>query len=153
MELCYEDGDVRALVRELVAFLAPEAQARGIALTANVTAAPPQASFDSAQIKRALLDIVLIGLEAMPPGSGIELVCGSRPPTWTLAVRGATALAPAGRERLVGPFVGAAAGARLGLAIARQIITAHGGTLAVHDAGGRGTELRLTLPCAPPRHG
>lgn len=42
---------------------------------------------------------------------------------------------------------GGAAG--LGLAIARQVITAHGGTIVVDSTAGRGTRVTLRLPAAP----
>ena len=39
-------------------------------------------------------------------------------------------------------------GTGLGLPIARQIADAHGGSLEIHSAAGRGTEVRVTLPLA-----
>ncbi|MBI2795433.1 MAG: hypothetical protein HYX65_01880 [Gemmatimonadetes bacterium] len=39
--------------------------------------------------------------------------------------------------------------AGLGLAIARQVITAHGGTIAVDSTPGRGTRVTMRLPAAP----
>ncbi len=44
-------------------------------------------------------------------------------------------------------------GTGLGLAISRNIVEGLGGTLAVRSAPGRGTEMRLTLPGAPPPAG
>ncbi len=37
-------------------------------------------------------------------------------------------------------------GAGLGLAIAKQIVSAHGGTITVRSASGRGTEFKVELP-------
>ncbi len=37
-------------------------------------------------------------------------------------------------------------GAGLGLAIAKNLVTAHGGEIAAESAAGRGTTIRFTLP-------
>jgi signal transduction histidine kinase len=148
-----EPADARALVQELVAFLAPEAAARGITLTANVADAPEQAALDTAQMKRALLNLVLNGIQATPNGGSVELTCGSVTESWTLSIRDSgPGLPPHVRERLFSPFVSGGSGAGLGLAIAQQIVAAHGGQIEVHSAARRGTELQLTLPRRLPRH-
>ena len=41
-------------------------------------------------------------------------------------------------------------GAGLGLAIAKSLVTAHGGTIEAHSAAGQGTEIRFTLPNPAP---
>jgi len=38
----------------------------------------------------------------------------------------------------------------LGLAIARQLVAAHGGQIAAHSEVGKGTTIRLTLPLEHP---
>jgi signal transduction histidine kinase len=51
-------------------------------------------------------------------------------------------LASAGR-----PFAtGRSEGTGLGLALARQAVEQHGGTLALESSPGRGTRARITLP-------
>ena len=146
-------ADARALVRELIAFLAPEAAARGITLTANVTNAPEQVVLDTAQMKRALLNLVWNGIEATPSGGRVELTCQAGSEGWTLAIRDSgPGLPPHVRERLFSPFISGGSGAGLGLAIAHQIVAAHGGKIEVQSAARRGTELRITLPDHPSRH-
>jgi signal transduction histidine kinase len=43
----------------------------------------------------------------------------------------------------------AAGGAGIGLTIARRLTEAHGGTIAVESASGRGSRFAVTLPAAP----
>jgi two-component system OmpR family sensor kinase len=45
--------------------------------------------------------------------------------------------------------VGASSGAGLGLAIAKHIVEAHGGSIAAESAAGAGLVIRLRLPIAP----
>ena len=40
------------------------------------------------------------------------------------------------------------AGAGLGLAISKDVVTAHGGTIELNSEVGKGTEVRFTLPVA-----
>jgi signal transduction histidine kinase len=142
-----EPADAPGLVQELIAFLAPEAAARGITLTANVADAPERAELDTAQMKRALLNLVLNAIQATPSGGRVELTCGTAAQSWTLSIRDSgPGLPPHVRERLFSPFVSGGSGAGLGLAIAQQIVVAHGGRIDVQSAARRGTELKLTLP-------
>lgn len=64
-------------------------------------------------------------------------------------------VAPADRDRLFEPFYrGSAAndglirGSGLGLSIAREYVTAHGGEITLQDSR-QGARFRVTLPCAP----
>jgi signal transduction histidine kinase len=51
------------------------------------------------------------------------------------------------RERIFEPFVTTRArGVGLGLAVARQIVELHGGTLSVSDAPGGGASFRVEIP-------
>ncbi len=65
--------------------------------------------------------------------------------------RGDRARAPRARLRevLPRPELATRGGAGLGLAIAREIVVAHGGQIDVESEPGRGTTFRFTLPVAP----
>ena len=52
------------------------------------------------------------------------------------------------RQRIFEPFFTTKTkGTGLGMAIAKRIIEAHAGTLAVGTGGERGAEILVTLPC------
>ncbi len=59
------------------------------------------------------------------------------------------------RENLFQPFIGSArsGGTGLGLVIAREILRAHGGDIALAESSERGTVFRLGLPLAPEKPG
>jgi signal transduction histidine kinase len=54
------------------------------------------------------------------------------------------------RARLFQPFAteGRAEGTGLGLPIVKQVVDAHGGTIDVDSAPGKGTTVRIDLPAA-----
>ena len=57
------------------------------------------------------------------------------------------------RSRIFDPFFSTKGeGTGLGLAITRQIVEAHGGSVAVEARKEGGTSFRLLLPIAPPRN-
>ena len=57
---------------------------------------------------------------------------------------------PAVASQLFRPFTtgGRAGGAGLGLAIARDLVRAHGGDITLADTSSQGTTFRFTLPCS-----
>jgi signal transduction histidine kinase len=60
-------------------------------------------------------------------------------------------LSAGARERLFRPFFTTKEkGTGLGLALAKKVTDAHGGTLAVEDRPGGGTVARVALPAARP---
>lgn len=60
---------------------------------------------------------------------------------------------PKAQEHLFQPFVGSAkaGGAGLGLVIARDILRAHGGDIALAETSEKGTVFRIDLPVEPPQ--
>ncbi len=91
-------------------------------------------------------------MEAAPTASLVELVAraGDGEATLEVADRG-TGLSPQARERLFRPFFTTKQrGTGLGLALAKKVADAHGGTLALDDREGGGTVARLVVPAGPP---
>jgi signal transduction histidine kinase len=90
------------------------------------------------------------------PGSCVDVAVGEEGPRAVLVVRDlGPGIALADQERIFRPFeraVGYAevSGFGLGLFIVRQIVEAHGGTVRIESAPGRGTVFRVELPRAQP---
>jgi signal transduction histidine kinase len=148
------------LIGEALTSTEPLARAKGVRLHGFADARLP-VFVDSAEVGRALANLVVNAIRHTPSDGTVEVVgdedsgmatvrvsdsCGGIPAehlprVFDVAFRGETARTPAPGE-----------GAGLGLSIARGIIEAHSGQIAVSNAG-RGCQfvIRLPLAAAPRR--
>lgn len=103
---------------------------------------------DPRRLKEALLNLVVNGIEATPPGG--EVVVEVRPGDRhiEIAVRDTgRGMSPQTLRRIGKPFFTMRQGGTgLGVALARSVIAQHGGSLRYESAPGRGTTARATLP-------
>jgi PAS domain S-box-containing protein len=100
--------------------------------------------------RRVLLNLVQNALDAMPEGGILTLRGAHTAAQCTLAVCDTgSGIAPEHLSRLFTPLhTTKLHGTGLGLYVVREIIVAHGGTLAVQSTLGRGTTFTITLPDA-----
>lgn len=148
-----EADDIAAVVREVAAFSGPEITRAGCELAVRIDEPLPPALFDEAQIRQALLNLLRNAREAMPDGGTIDLVTRADGMSVVVSVedRG-TGIPEEIRARVFDPFFSTKGeGTGLGLAITRQILEAHGGSLACEPREGGGTVFQLSLPIAPAR--
>ena len=144
-----EPVDLAQLVAEVADLAQPLATARQVSISVEGAG---EARADREQLRRAALNLVRNAVEAAPAASLVELVAraGDGEATLEVADRGA-GLSPLARERLFRPFFTTKQrGTGLGLALAKKVADAHGGTLALDDREGGGTVARLVVPAGPP---
>jgi signal transduction histidine kinase len=141
--------DVGALVREVAAVVEARAERASVALVVDADGATIE--LDPHRCKEALLNLVLNAIEATPAGGRVELRSGRTPGGVAITVEDSgRGMAPERLATAGTPFAtGRSGGTGLGLALARQAIEQHGGTLALESAPGRGTVARVTLPARP----
>ncbi len=145
------------LVAEVVASAEPVARTKGVRLTGAAVRGMP-VFVDSAEMGRALRNLVTNAIRHTPPEGGVDVLaevqnglacvtvsdaCGGIPPddlprVFDVAFRGESARTPGPQE-----------GAGLGLSIARGIVEAHSGQIAVRNAG-PGCQFLIRLPLARP---
>lgn len=135
------------LLAEVAAQVRPLADGRGVEVR---VAADGEARADRDQLRRALVNLARNAVEASPE-NGVVLLAGRPGAAGGGAVlevedRG-PGLDAAARQRLFRPFTTTKAqGTGLGLALAKRVADAHGGTLELLPREGGGTLARLTLP-------
>lgn len=138
--------DLKALVSEIVEFLAPGFRRDGIELRADVPLLP--ADVDAALLKRALLNLLLNAQQAIE-GGGKVVVTGAREDDFArLEVRDDGKGIPADETEKVFDvyYSRSKAGSGLGLPTARRIVEEHGGRLELRSREGEGTIVTLWLP-------
>jgi signal transduction histidine kinase len=135
-------GVLLAEVAELAGPLAAERQVSLMVEGAGVARA------DREQLRRAVLNLVRNAVEAAPAASEVEVVAGAARSELAVEVRDrGPGLTPEARASLFRPFFTTKEkGTGLGLALAKKVADAHGGTLALASREGGGTVARLSLP-------
>ena len=105
-------------------------------------------SVDPELMSRVLVGLVANAIEAADADGEVTLEATSTGPQVELAVSDSgPGVAPDLRERVFEPFFTTRAeGVGLGLAIARQIVEAHGGTIAVGESASGGARFAVILP-------
>lgn len=149
-------GAIGALMATTADVLAPIAAARGVTLETELEAGLPMVHIDPDRIAQVLSNLVgnavkfterggQVRMRALRHESGVLLVVQDT------GVGIATEDLPHVFNRFWQSQRTDRSGAGLGLAIARGIVRAHGGTLTIESEAGRGTSVLLTLPsvCDP----
>jgi len=149
--------DVGALVARFATFLQPEAERAGVRLVvearAHTDGGPAPITADEGQLRQVLHNLARNALDALRTSAAervLDLVVRDDPSGVRLTVAdNGPGVPPALKERLFLPFAtGKATGTGLGLALCRDIVQAHGGSIAIRSPleSGHGTAVDVALP-------
>ena len=114
-------------------------------------AAPVTFQADAGLLRRALVNLIKNGLEAVNGNGRVMVSAAADPADVEFAVRDdGPGLSPGQREQLFVPgFTTKPDGSGLGLTLVERVVTDHGGTVTVESEPGRGTRFRLRIPRGP----
>jgi signal transduction histidine kinase len=145
--------DVERLVTGATTLFAEEAERRGVALEAR-TSDVGAAELDAQQMERVLVNMVKNALEASPRGSAVDVMASRVAGGLEILVADAgPGISPEARRNLFVPyFTTKPGGSGIGLALARQIVVAHGGTITAECSSSGGTLMRVLIPDAAHGH-
>lgn len=138
---------VCTLVQEVVESLGPQLEAQAVDVDIDV---PPNSvlSGDREMIRRAVLNLVLNALDAMPDGGDLVVTSYEGQGAFELEIADSgTGVSEQHRRRLFEPFFSTkGTGTGLGLAIVEHIVQAHGGTISVTNCPEGGAAFTLRFP-------
>ncbi len=144
--------NVAEIVGYVCELLRPEAAARRIELTMNLPAGLPPLTADPAQLKQALINLVINAIQAIERNGRIEVAVHAEPAAGACFLRvidNGPGVSEEKRSSIFEPFFTTKPeGSGLGLWIVQQIATAHGGLISVENRPGGGAAFTLRLPLA-----
>jgi two-component system sensor histidine kinase HydH len=119
----------------------------GSRIRIDASRAPEAWSLDPDRFQHVVANLVDNALQAAP-GQAVDLLVAAEGGRLVVEVRDRGPGIPGDdRDRIFEPFVTTRAkGVGLGLAVARQVVALHGGTLTVSDAPGGGALFRVEVP-------
>jgi two-component system sensor histidine kinase PilS (NtrC family) len=146
----HTESDLRGITDEVVEMARQgPATAAGVTIETRIPEQPVTAWVDAGQVKQVLWNLVKNALQASPHGTSITVsVAANEKGGVTLEVSDqGVGLEPGPRERLFDMFYSERThGAGIGLALVRQIVDAHGGSIDVKSSPDSGATFRVTFP-------
>ncbi len=147
---------LREIVDQAASFVDHRARAKEVVIRNELPGDLPPVMGDPLELQQAFLNILMNAVDACVMGEGMVTVYRSPGAPGTLGVSVADngcGMDEAELARCMDPFfttkdVGEGTG--LGLAVAHNIVTNHGGKLEIGSGHGRGTTVTLVFPAAPP---
>lgn len=136
------------LVRELLAFIVPELDRAGVTSRIEIEDDVPEVDLDESQLRQALINLVRNAREAMPRGGAIAVGVVRAGPSVEIRIDDEGAGVPEElRASIFDPFFTTKQrGTGLGLAVTREIVEAHGGSIHCEPRAEGGTRFRIVLP-------
>ena len=140
--------DVAAIARDVVIAFSEHARRATVALGSSADG-PTAIEADPVRIREVLVNLVTNALRYTPPGGSVGIDARGAGGAVEVTVRDTgTGIAPDAVDGVFDRFSRStdSPGVGLGLAIARGLVEAHGGTIRAESAPGQGTRIVFTIP-------
>jgi two-component system phosphate regulon sensor histidine kinase PhoR len=151
-ELKLEPVKLNLLVKEVIAQLSPQAERQKLTLENELAARLPEVNADRARVRQVITNLLHNAIKFTPEGGKITIA--------TRKLEGAVGVditdtgvgipetdLPHVFERFYkGDRARSGAGTGMGLAIAKHVVEAHGGTIGVESEEGKGSTFSFSLP-------
>jgi two-component system phosphate regulon sensor histidine kinase PhoR len=151
-KLALERVNINQIAEEVVEQLGPQAKRQQLTLKSEVAPDLPPVSADRERIKQVMVNLVHNAVKFTPPGGGITLTTRRGEGSVTVAVTDTgTGISGKDLPHVFERFYKAdrarsGGGTGMGLAIAKHVIEAHGGSIRVQSGEGKGSTFSFELP-------
>jgi two-component system, NtrC family, sensor histidine kinase HydH len=143
-----QNVDVEHLLDSVIGLMAHAAEGRNILLRKDIPAPGIMLHGDGEQMKQVILNLVLNAVQAMPEGG--EICLAVHPEVTDLLIEvidQGCGIGPDNLDKMFNPFYTTKeSGTGLGLAVAHQIVSQHGGSLSARNNPDRGMTFAILLP-------
>jgi two-component system, OmpR family, sensor histidine kinase BaeS len=149
LQLKKEPTDLSPFLREVADVFQSQSASAGVTITVDAPGDLPSLDIDPSRMRQVLANLLANALHYSPAGGNIHLACESDGKDILLAVRDeGPGIPTADLENVFERFYKStdSGGMGLGLAIARHLVEAHGGSILAENAPGGGTVMRISLP-------
>lgn len=145
---------IHPLLDECLSLAQARCETKDVAVFRVYDPACPEGMFDARELRKAFLNLVLNGLEALAPGGRLTVTTSYAPEPNTITVviddTGCGMTEEITSRMFDMFFTTKPQGTGLGMSITRSVIDLHGGQLAVHSVLGQGTRVTVRLPVDRP---
>ena len=143
-----ESVELGRIINHVCELLRPEAAARQIDIIAQVGNGLPDLQADPVRLTQALVNLVINAVQAVERNGLVEVSVARVGDAISVAIRdNGPGISPEKLASIFEPyFTTKPEGSGLGLWIAQQIVTAHGGTLKAENRSERGAVFTILLP-------
>ena len=142
--------DLGALVDEVLKMLSSEAESSGVEVAQKILPDLPVLSADSERLKQVFLNLFKNAIEAMPSGGKLTVSALAQERDIIMNIADTGSGIPEGVD-IFQPFITTKAhGTGVGMAVVRELLSAHGGTISYKSKQGQGTIFEIKLPLSPP---
>jgi two-component system OmpR family sensor kinase/two-component system sensor histidine kinase BaeS len=148
-----EPTDLAALATETLASFGTQAEGAGITLGAELEPGLPPVDADPVRAREILVNLIANALRYTPPSGRVSVDARRVQGVVEVRVRDTgMGISPDALDHIFDRFYKSAEsrGAGLGLAIAKQLVEAHGGAISASSVVGKGTDIQFTLPIESP---
>jgi signal transduction histidine kinase len=146
-KLDLSEGDVAAVVGEVIDFIEPEARQHGVEIRRDLRRLPT-VRMDVSLLKQALFNVLVNARQATPRGGDIMVQCERRNGEVRVHITDTGLGIPSeDLDRIFRPYYSTKTdGTGLGLPTTRRIVEEHGGAVRVHSEAGKGSRFSIALP-------
>ena len=149
LQIKREPTDLLPFLREVISAFQAQAASAGVTITVDAASTLPLIEIDPSRMRQVLANLLTNDLRYSPAGGTIRLTCEIDGNDCLIAVQDDGPGIPADDlQHVFERFYKStdSGGMGLGLAIAKHLVEAHGGSLTAENAPGRGTIFRILLP-------
>jgi two-component system sensor histidine kinase BaeS len=149
LRLKKEPTDIEALMRDVAAAFQAQAGSKGVGLTVEVPATVPPINVDPGRMRQVLTNLLTNAMRYTPAGGSVHVRCAGADSQIRIEVQDSgSGISVEDLPHVFDRFYRStdSGGMGLGLAIAKHLVEAHGGTITAGSQAGQGTTMEIVLP-------